>query len=809
MSVTATDLLAELTIDEKIALVSGADVWRTAAIERLGIGAVKVTDGPNGARGDSTTGARAVCVPAAISLGASFDTALVAEVGRLLGRETARKGAHVLLAPTINIARHPLGGRNFESMGEDPMLTAALATAYITGVQDEGVGACAKHFIANDVEWHRLTVSSEVSEAVLREVYFAPFEAAVEADVWTIMSSYPMLNGVYCTANKWLLTDVLRDQWNFNGLVMSDWGATHETVGPISAGLDLEMPGPATAFGERLRQAIAEGQVDLADLDQRALHVIQLAERAGRLGHLEEEPERSIDLPEERALARSAAATGMVLLRNNGGASGRPVLPFELSALTSVAVIGPNADPGVIQGGGSAQLPSHHSVSPFVGIAAALPDAVVSHHVGALAHRYLPLILPTEWVVKEDQRPVTVEVFDNQTLAGEPISTKQASNVHSFIQGPVAGLTHPMRWSQRLSGSVKVEKTGAHAFGVMQTGQARVLVNEQLVVDNWTSTEPGQGFFERAEAERTGTIHLEAGSIADVVVEWNRGDDDQLGGVRLGWLPPIDEDALLDEAVAAAANASAAVVVVGLDANWETESHDRPMFGLPGRQDELVSRVAAANPNTVVVVNAGSAIDMPWLEDVPATVMAWYPGQEFGNALGDVLLGVTDPGGRLPLTFPRRVEDGPTAGCVPGADEKLHYAEGLLVGHRWYDKHDIEPVVEFGFGLSYASFEFGEPVVDGATVSVSVTNTSDRTGTCVVQGYLASPDSLADRPDRTLAAFAKLSLDAGETSTAKLSVGARSFERWTDDGWVVPAGQFRLSLGTSSRAFFADVAISR
>ncbi len=809
MSVLANELVAQLSLEEKIALVSGADVWQTAAIERLNIGAVKVTDGPNGARGDSTTGARAVCLPASIALGASFDAGLVTEVGRLLGRETVRKGAHVLLAPTINIARHPLGGRNFECMGEDPTLTSILSSAYIEGVQDEGVGACAKHFVANDVEWHRLNVSSEVAEPALREVYFAPFECAVRSDVWTMMAAYPKLNGEHCTEHKWLLTDLLRGEWGFDGLVMSDWGATLHHARPITAGLDLEMPGPSTALGARLQQAVESGEVALADLDQRVVRVVELAERAGRIGHLETAPEQSVDLPEERALARKVAAAGTVLLRNRLDSSGTPVLPFNKESLASVAIVGPNAEPGIIQGGGSAQLPAHHIVSPVDGLRAALPVASITHHVGVLAHRYLPLIEPDQWVTQDNGRPVLVETFDNELASGDVFSTKSARNVHALFQGPTEGLTHPMRWSQRLTGSLRIDQTGEHAFGIMQTGQARVLVDGELVVDNWTSTEQGQGFFEKAAAERIGSVHLAADTVVEVVVEWNRGDDAQLGGVRLGWLPPIDEDALLDDAVAAAAAADAAVVVVGLDENWETESHDRPMFGLPGRQDELIRRVSAANAKTVVVVNAGSAVDMPWLDDVPATMVVWYPGQEFGGALADVLLGVEDPGGRLPVTFPRRVEDGPTASCVPGQDEKLHYTEGLLVGHRWYDKHDIDPLAEFGYGLSYASFEFGVPEVDGLTVSVPVTNTASRSGTCVVQGYLASPDTPADRPDRTLAGFATVSLDAGAQATVQFTVPERSFARWSDAGWELPSGDFVLSLGTSSRRFFASVTITR
>lgn len=333
-------MLGQLTTEEKVTLLSGSDTWHTAPIERVGLGAIKVTDGPNGARGDSKTGARAICLPASIGLGATFDRDLVIEVGQLLGRETVRKGSQVLLAPTINIARHPLGGRNFESFGEDPLLTSELAVAYVNGVQSEGVAACGKHFVANDVEFARMTVSSQVDETVLREVYLAPFEAVVKAGIWTLMASYPKLNGSHCSENHWLLTELLRDEWGFDGLVMSDWGATHHRSRPVLAGLDLEMPGPPTALGDKLLAAVNEGEVPMDVLDDRVQNVLQLAVRSGRSETIEEAPEQSLDLPEDRLLARRVAADGMVLLRNDGA------LPLAADRLTSLAVIGPNAHPG-------------------------------------------------------------------------------------------------------------------------------------------------------------------------------------------------------------------------------------------------------------------------------------------------------------------------------------------------------------------------------------------------------------------------------------------------------------------------------
>lgn len=822
-SVEARRLVAQLSLEEKVGLLSGSDVWRTMPIERLGVPPIKVSDGPNGVRGDSTTGARAVCIPASIALGASFDVALVTELGRLLGRETRRKGAQVLLAPTINMARHPLGGRNFESFGEDPVLTAAMAVAYIGGVQDQGVGACAKHLVANDIEEARLTVSSELDMGTLREIYLAPFEASVDAGVWSIMAAYPKLNGEHCTENHWLLTTLLRREWGFDGLVMSDWGATHHPTRSVAAGLDLEMPGPARALGPKLLAAMERGDLPMEVLDERAAMVVDLTLRADRLGK-EEEPEQSVDLPEERELVRRAAADAMVLLVNRQDADdGRPVLPLD-PAVGSLAVVGPNAAPGVIQGGGSAQLIPHHTISPLQGLTEVLPNASVTFHPGCTADRYAPAVPVDSWVAVDSEtplaagtgadgggasdggaseggRPLKLDIFDNGELKGEPVVRRRAGSIFAFYQGGNGTVPGRQEWSQRWTGTLRIERGGTHRFGVLAIGRSRVLVNGELVADNWTDPQPGQAFFERGSAEVVGAVDLSPGAEAEVVVEWSNGDDPELSGLRFGHHPPIDEDVMLEEAVAAAAAADAAVVVVGLTAEWETESHDRVMFGLPGRQDELVRRVVAANPRTVVVINAGGPVDLPWLDDVPATIMAWYPGQEFGAALADVLLGHTDPGGRLPVTFPRRLADAPTASSVPGDGHHLKYDEGLLIGHRWYREHGIEPRIPFGHGLSYTGFELQESTVssrgDARIVTVPVRNVGSRRGKCVIQVYL-SP-ATPGRP-RVLAGFAAVTLDPGEAESVAVAIHPHALRAWDTgaDGWVRLQGAHRLEVGFSS-----------
>ncbi len=811
-----------MTTEEKVSLLSGSDVWRTAPVDHLGIPAVKVSDGPNGVRGDSTTGARAVCLPASIALAASFDEELVTELGRLLGRETTRKGAHILLAPTINLARHPLGGRNFESFGEDPILTARLGAAYIRGVQDEGVGACAKHFVANDVEESRLTVSSEVGPDVLREVYLLPFERAVSAGVWSVMAAYPKVNGEHCTENPWLLTSVLREEWGFDGLVVSDWGATHHPTRSVAAGLDLEMPGPALALGPNLLAAVEAGELPMSVLDERAATVVDLTLRAGLLGATEE-PERSVDLPEERALVRRAAVEGMVLLTNrpSGPTATEPLLPLPAS-VTSVAVIGPNAAPGVIQGGGSAQLLAHSHVSPVDGLRAALGSAKVTHHRGCLADRYVPVPEADIWLRSDGDSPLAVEVFDNPDLVGTPAVRRWSQHLRAFHNSvnehvPEAGL-----WSQRWTGRMEVDRSGRHRFSVLAIGRSRVLVDGSLVVDNWTDPRPGEAFFDKASAEVVGEVELSAGHVAEVIVEWSSGADDQLSGLRFGYQAPVDEDALLDEAVLAAKEAAVAVVVVGLTAEWETEGHDRILFGLPGRQEELVRRTVAANPRTVVIVNACGPIDLPWLDDVPATLLAWYPGQEFGNALADVLLGLAEPGGRLPVTVPKSLDEAPTHGSVPGDGTFLHYEEGLFLGHRWYSWQGIEPRLPFGHGLSYTDFEITGPdgSVDeephpadaGRPVPVTVANVGTRPGKCVVQAYLV-PDRATwpDRP-RVLAGFRPVRLAVGESASVEVELDRAALRLWDIEHgrWEPLVGRHRVEVGTSAGdiSFTADLDVA-
>ncbi len=797
MSERTDKLVTELTVDEKAALAAGVDLWHGPGVERLGIPALKVTDGPSGARGEQWSGRPSANFPCGTALGATWNSELVHEVGRRLGVEARRKQAHALLAPTVNIHRHPLAGRNFECYSEDPFLTARMAVAYITGVQSQGVACTVKHFVANDSEFERMTISSEVDERTLREISLVPFEAAVvEAGVWALMTAYNRVNGPYCSEHAELIA-MLRDEWGFDGLVMSDWFGTHSTVPAANAGLDLEMPGPPQFFGAKLADAVRAGKVSEAVLDDKALRLLALIERTGRL---DDEPaeEVCLDDPADRAVARRAAAESFVLLRNESAAL--PLAP----ALKTLAVIGPNAEAMVIQGGGSARVTPHPPVSPLAGLRARLSGAgvEVAHERGCYSFKRTPIL---EAPVLRD--PLHVEYYAGRERTGEPVYVEDsARGLFTFI-GPV-GNGVPDEFSLKVRGTVVAPETGEWTFTLVQVGRAKLTVDGEVVVDNWNPSGRSDAFMGFGSGEAAGTVNLNAGEAHTVEVEFipPRG----LGGLEIGCRPPSPPD-LMDRAVALARRADAVVCVVGTDNDWETEGHDRESMALPPPQDELIRAVAAVNEKTVVVVNAASPVSMPWVDDVAAIVQAWFPGEEWGNALADILTGDVSPSGKLPTTVPVRIEDTPAFTNYPGERGQVRYGEGVFVGYRWYDARKIEPRFCFGHGLSYTTFELGTPTFDGSELQVRVTNTGHARGAETVQCYVHDAEASVIRPQQELKAFAKVWLDPGESRDISLALDDRAFAFWdvAAHAWTAEPGTFELRVGTSSRDIAHRLTIER
>jgi beta-glucosidase len=791
------DVVEQMTLEEKVAVVSGADLWHNHGVERLGVPAIKVSDGPNGARGASFSGPSSVCFPCGTALAATWNTDLVQRVGEVLGKETRRKGARVLLAPTVNIHRSPLAGRNFECYSEDPYLSARMAVAYINGVQSQGVGTSVKHFVCNDSEFERHTISSEVSERALREIYLVPFHAAItEAGSWVIMSAYNKINGTWAAEHPTLLTDILKREWGFDGFVISDWFGTQSTVPSANAGLDLEMPGRVAHWGDKLVDAVKNGEVPESVLDDKVERLLRIAQRSGAFDE-PEQAEQSVDDAAERALVRQAAGEAIVLLKNDNG-----VLPLNATTAQSIAVIGPNGDIAQIQGGGSAGVTPHYSITPLDGIRQRTKGNV-DFERGCVITKNTP-------VLDERHLRATIEYFGNRDFNGEPIISETLRRAHQVWMGKARQEIEPGQFSVRVRGTFTPQDSGTHRLTLTSAGLSRLLLDGEVVVDNWTEQTRGSSFYGGGSTEVGADIELDAGKDYGFDVEFQPRQRSNIAGFTIGCLPPVPDD-LMERAEALAARSDVAVVVVGNTAEWETEGVDRFDMHLPLKQDELIERVSAANPNTIVVVNAGSPVAMDWADRVPAIVQVWYPGQECGNAIADVLFGDVNPSGRLPTTFPARWEDNPARDNYPGSDGKVFYEEDIFVGYRHYDAKKIEPKFCFGHGLSYTTFEWGDVRVDGDTISVDVTNTGPVAGQEVVQVYVADREASVPRPEKELKGFAKVALEPGETKSVDVTLDANAFAFWHPDrhAWTVEPGEFDILAGPSSRDIRARTTVTR
>jgi beta-glucosidase len=774
----------ELTLEEQAALTAGRDFWHTVPLERVGLPSLRVTDGPAGARGDRWSVGTSACVPCGTALAATWDRDLVRRVGGLLADETRAKGAGMLLAPTVNLHRHPITGRHFEAFSEDPYLTAELAVAYIDGLQARGVGAVVKHLVCNDQEFERMTISAEVDERPLRELYLPPFEAAVEHGVWGVMGAYNRLWGTYCCEHRQLLVDLLRDEWGFDGVVFSDWFGTHSTTAVVE-GLDLEMPGPAKYLGPHLVEAVASGSVDREAVARASERVARLVEKATPV-------DGAVRAESVADVTRTAAARAIVMLRN------ADLLPLQTNQLRSIAVIGPQAERMAVQGGGSAEVTPDYVTTPLQAIheRCASSGIEVRHAPGAAFEGPTPL-LDYRWLPTNMQ----VDVFANTNFAGSPVSHETVMRSIVRWGGSPAGVSGG-QYSARLGGDFVPDRSGPWQFGLASPGQSRLLLDDQVIVEKpETRVDPE---FNRGRHEVTQEVELEAGRRYRLVAELIMTSELSQSGVRIGARPVLPANAL-QEAVDAAAAADVAVVVVGYDGNWECEGRDRPDMDLPGAQDELISAVLAANPRSVVVVNAGAPVTMDWADAAGAILQVWFPGMEGGNAVADVLFGDVNPSGRLPTTFPRRLSDSPASPHYPGSDGVVRYGEGLLVGYRHYDKRGVEPRFCFGHGLSYTRFSYAglraETLDDGIRLSVEVTNVGERAGAEVVQVYVRDPAAADEEPDKQLRQFARVELQAGEARTVELDLPRRAFAHWdiASHNWVVKPGDREILVGASSR----------
>ncbi|KAI2918382.1 CAZyme family GH3 [Aspergillus niger] len=838
-------LLQSLTLEEKVALLAGKNMWETVNIDRLHIPSLKMTDGPAGARGSKWTyGSLTTWIPCGISLAATFDPAMVEEVGRVLGQEARRKGCQVLLAPTMNLSRSPLGGRNFESYGEDPYLVGVIATAMIRGIQAHGVGACMKHFILNDTETRRFNVDQTIDERTLREVYMKPFTMVLNdpaSTPWTAMVSYPKINGLHADISPHILPRLLRQELQFDRLVMSDWGGLNSTADSLRATTDLEMPGPAVRRGERLLAAIRAGEVEVAaHVDPSVRRFLQLLERTGLLGNATESAEHSeaaTDDPIFHRIARDAAQSGLVLLKNDKG-----ILPLKPTTLQRVAIIGPNACQPTAGGAGSAAVNPFYVSTPEAclrdALHAANSELQVSYELGISSSLRPPLLGKLLTVPDGSRKGWQVSFFEGHALEGPVVASSMwdDSFVYLFSDGDVPAVLDDRPYSYRATGVVTPQESGRYTWSLANTGKAKLFVNDELLIDNTEWTGLTGGFLGCSSADKTASVYLEAGRAYQlrvdnvvtlpVVEAFDNTLFPRISGLRVGLALEQDELEMLARAVAAARQADVAVVVVGHNKDSEGEGGDRATIQLPGRTDELVAAVCAANPNTIVVVQSASAVAMPWVDAASGLVMAWYQGQENGHALAAALLGDCDFSGRLPITFPRRLEDHGSNAWFPGeaAQDRNTFGEGVRVGYRHFDAQGIPALWPFGFGLSYTRFQLTDIRVCGRVegrspesqpvlIQARVCNVGGRDGQEVVQVYVAPSAGIREAGEmsfpKTLAGFCKISVPAGDSREVSIPIRGSELS-WYDARvaqWRLDAGKYACWVGRSSSHIDAELEI--
>ena len=808
-------LLAQLTLDEKIGLLGGVDAFDMPGLPRLGIPRLGTSDSPFGVRaiGPSTQYA------AGIALAASWNPALAQRVGGEIGRDARARGRNYSLGPGVNLYRTPLNGRNFEYYGEDPFLGSRIVVGFINGLQAQGVSATVKHFMGNNSEFARNTTDSRIDERTLREMYLPIFEAAVkEAHVGAVMPSYNLTNGEYMTANHRLLVDVLKQEWGFPGVAMSDWGAVHSALGAANGGTDIEMPGPEHFNRDSLLPLIQTGQITQATIDDKVRRLLRNIVRFGWM----DRPQLDLSIPRYSQTGRQAALQGeleaMVLLKNQDN-----LLPLDRQRVKTVAVIGPDAYPAVPLGGGSATIPTYYTVSFLQGVGDYLgTSGAVYHARGIPSLNNVAAGTRFSTAATQGQPGLTAELFDREDLSGTPTSTRVDRAVRvgtpfdlSFLASgePIdfslfgappkpTGIRWTGYYTPASAGTFDIVVQGG---GFSESGH-RLYVDDSLVADRWS----------RAQAlVEAHSVSLDA-RPHKIVLEYHTragfgGPFIRMGIVRQGsWVD--------SSAVALAAKADAVVLAVGFDPQVESEGWDRT-FGLPPGQNELIARIAAANPHTIVVVTSGGGVDMaPWVDRVPVVLQAWYPGQEGGTALAQILFGEVNPSGHLPVTFERRLEDNPAYANwfeQPGTN-RIEYREGVFVGYRGYEKNGIKPLFPFGHGLSYTTFGYANlsvaPVAGtppGAPrweVSFDVTNTGTRPGAAVAQVYLGNSKASVPRPPKELKGFSKVALQPGETQRVTVPLDVRSLAYYDVKGmqWRAEAATYDVLVGNSS----ADIALT-
>lgn len=800
-------LMSHLTTKEKIDLLGGLNMG-TKPVPRLGIPSLRMDDGPVGARWGRSTS-----FPAGIALASTWDTALVRRIGQGIGREVRGKGRNIILGPNVNIARNPLNGRTFEAFGEDPFLTSQMGVSYILGVQEEGVGATVKHFVANSQEFHRMFINETINERTLHEIYLPAFKAAVQkAHVVAVMAAYNQVNGQFCSANHFLLNSIMRKDWHYSGLIMSDWGAVHSTFPTVNNGLDLEMP-----FGQYLNEktllpALKNGKVKISTINSKVEHILSAEYKLHllpKMAHPQHLTDSLINSEETQKDALKAAIEAIVLLKNE-----HHILPLNVNKKLRIAVIGPDAAFARPVGGGSAQVHPIFAISPLSALRKALKDKAIIDYAPGILFKYPQPVAPA-FFYREDgvTRGLKAEFYNSDNFKGRPV-VSSATQI-DYRQGsaqvtPVASNSKfkGEKYSVRWVGKIKAPATGLYTFSVHSSGQTVLYFNNKEVLKEYDKV-----YWNGSKKNNVYKVRLKKGRMYDVTMEYyarqpyNPNEGTSLM-VTLNWQYP--QKASIAHAVAEAHKADIVLIFAGTSSYFEHEGADRKNLTLPDNQDVLIQKAARANRHTVVILTSGAPVSVTkWIDQVPAVLETWFDGEFIGKAITNVLLGKNDPSGKLPITFPKSMKQEPISiQNYNHNDSLITYSEGLYIGYRYFDTKHVKPMFPFGFGLSYTTFKYsdlkltqdttrGRPQVE---VSYTITDTGKRSGAEVSQVYVHEQHPKIDRPYKELKGFNRVDLKPGESRRVHVTLNKRAFQYWDPQkhAWVIDPAVFDILIGSSS-----------
>lgn len=779
------NLLSLMTLEEKIDLLGGTG-FATKPNERLNIPPLNMTDGPLGVRWDKAT-----AFPSGIALGSTWEPGLIYKVGKAIAEEVKAKGRHVILGPCVNIARIPQGGRNFESFGEDPYLTSQMGINYIMGVQSENVVATVKHFACNNQEHERMFVNTLVDKRALNEIYLPAFKAAVtEADVLAVMSAYNKINDHFASENDTFLIDILKKDWKFKGIVMSDWGAVHSSIPTFNSGLDLEMPTGAYLNQESLLKGLLNGSLDVKKLNDKVKRILTVMFKIGLFDDYKYD-ESKLNNEEHKQLAYESAVKSIVLLKNN-----YDILPLNTDVIKSIAVIGPNAGYARTGGGGSSQVLPYYSIAPLEALRNKIGNIAEINYAPGVVFEGDEKSIDGKFFFTDSEGKssgLKVSYFNNKKLEGSPVSESIVPNIQFYWgdESPAQGVNKD-NYSARFEGYLKAPKSGLYKINVASDDGNKLYFEDELVINDWN---------DHGEMTTTFEVELQKDKLYKFALEYYENVGSAV--VKMGWQLPGED--LIKNAMDVAKNSDLVLLFVGTSNYDESEGKDRESLDLPGGQDKLIDKILEANSNVILVVTSGSPVNITkWTDKVPAIIQSFFSGQEIGNAIADVIIGKYNPAGKLPISYPKAWEDCSAFNSYRKIDGTTEYSDGIYVGYRHFQKNNIKPLFPFGFGLSYTSYEYSNLSVTKEKkqykVTFNIKNVGKYEGAEISQLYIAPIDSKIDKPVKELKRFNKVYLKPNEekTITMHFSVDDLRYFDVKSDNWKLESGKYNIQIGSSS-----------